>query len=353
MNLCTYPGNAVGQRSKSHERFQPPGPGRSPRPLSRVPEVTLVYFTTDVHGSERCFNKFVNAGAFYKADVLILGGDLTGKMIIPLVQQGDGSHLAHFLGSDQTVRGQEELQALVKKIRHAGYYPYITDQAEMDELNASREKVDALFNRLMGETMERWLTIAEEKLKPTGVRCYVTPGNDDRPIIDEVLSHSRYVENLEGKVIQLDEHHEMISTGWTNKTPWNSPRETTEEDLKRRIEAMASKVQRMETCLFNVHCPPIDTGLDSAPKLDEDLKQVTLGGSPVMISAGSTAVREAILKYQPLLALHGHIHESKGVCSLGRTLCFNPGSEYGEGILRGVLVKLSKKGYGHYLFTQG
>ncbi len=312
-----------------------------------------MYFTTDVHGSERCFNKFVNAAAFYQADVLILGGDLTGKMIVPIVEQGNGAHEAHFLGSTQTAKNRADIEALAKKIRHAGYYPYLTTKAEMEELNATREKVDALFNRLMGETMERWLTIAEERLKPSGVRCFVTPGNDDRPVIDEVLRGSTYVENLEGKVVELDEHHEMISTGWTNRTPWNSPRETTEEDLARKIESMASRVRRMETCVFNFHCPPIDTPLDAAPKLDEDLKQVTSGGQTVMISAGSRAVREAILKYQPLLGLHGHIHESKGLCHLGRTLCLNPGSEYGEGVLRGVLIKLSKKGYDHYLFTQG
>ena len=49
-----------------------------------------------------------------------------------------------------------------------------------------------------------------------------------------------------------------------------------------------------------------------------------------MIHAGSTAVRASIEKHQPLVGLHGHIHESKGFVTLGRTLCLNPGSEYGK-----------------------
>lgn len=315
--------------------------------------MTVLFFTTDVHGSERCFRKFVNAAAFYKADVLVLGGDVTGKMIVPLVEQKDGSREAEFAGGRQTVRNPEELDALVKNIRFSGYYPYLTTPAEMEELNADHAKVDVLFTRLMGETMERWVALAEERLKPAGVKVFITPGNDDRFVIDEALSRSTYVVNPEGKVVRVDDEHEMISTGWSNPTPWKSPRETSEEELETKIEAMASKVQDMSNCIFNTHCPPINTPLDSAPKITADLRARTSGGQTEMVSAGSTAVRKAITKHQPLLGLHGHIHESKGAVNLGRTLCVNPGSEYGEGIVRGVLVTLTKKGFKHYLFTYG
>jgi len=319
----------------------------------RLVALTLVFFTTDVHGSERCFMKFVNAAGFYGADVIILGGDVTGKMIVPVVEQGDGSHVAEFVGNIHTLRTKAEVEDLVKNIRYSGYYPYVTDKPEMDELNASKEKVDALFTRLMGETMERWTMIAEERLKPKGVRCLITPGNDDRFVIDEVLNRSEFVENPEGKVVEIDGDHEMISSGWSNPTPFNSPRELPEDALEKKLEEMASKVRSMENCIFNMHVPPIDTPLDPAPKLDKDLGVVTSGGQMVMISAGSRAVRNVISRHQPLLGLHGHIHESKAFCKLGRTLCLNPGSEYGEGILRGALIKLSKKGLKNYMFTQG
>ena len=315
--------------------------------------MTVVFFTTDVHGSERCFMKFVNAAGFYNADVLILGGDVTGKMIIPIIEQNDGCCISEFAGESKITRTKEECDALVKNIRFSGYYPFLTTQPEMDELNADPKKVDALFTRLMGETMERWLKIAEERLKRNGVKVLITPGNDDRFIIDEILNKSTYVQNPEGKVVQIDENHEMISMGWSNPTPWNSPRETSEEDLEKKIEAMAATVQNMRNCIFNMHCPPIDTPLDSAPKITKDLKVRTSGGQSEMISAGSKAVRKTIMKYQPLLGLHGHIHESMGACNLGRTLCVNPGSEYGEGIVRGVLINLTEKGFKNYLFTHG
>ncbi|MGQ9587085.1 MAG: metallophosphoesterase family protein [Thermoplasmata archaeon] len=297
--------------------------------------------------------KFVNSAAFYNADVLILGGDVTGKMIVPLVEQGDGSYVVDYVGEIKKVKGKEEVDALVKNIRHSGYYPYMTDRKEMDELKASKDRVDKLFTRLMGETMERWIYIAEERLKPRGTRVFITPGNDDRFIIDEVLAKSKFVVNPEDRVVNIDEHHEMVSSGWSNRTPWNSPRETSEEMLEKKIEAMTAKITNMQNCVFNLHCPPIDTPLDSAPKLDENLRAVTSGGQNVMISAGSRAVRNAIMKCQPLLGLHGHIHESKGFCTIGRTLCINPGSEYGEGVLRGALIKLSKTGMKSYVLTQG
>ncbi len=297
--------------------------------------------------------KFVNAAGFYKADVLILGGDVTGKMIIPLIDQSNGCRIAEFAGGFQTTRNQQECDALIKNIQFSGYYPYLTTQAEVDELQADQKKLDDLFTKLMGETMERWIKIAEERLKPTGVKIFITPGTDDRFIIDEVLAKSRYVQNPEGKVVLVDDDHEMISSGWSNPTPWNSPRETSEEELQKKIEAMASKVHNMQNCIFNMHCPPIDTPLDPAPKISKDLKAKTSGGQSEMISAGSRAVRNAITKYQPLIGLHGHIHESKGAVNLGRTLCVNPGSEYGEGIVRGVLLVLNKKGMKNYLFTQG
>lgn len=319
----------------------------------RLIALTLVFFTTDVHGSERCFMKFVNAAGFYGADVVILGGDVTGKMIVPVVEQGNGAYVADFVGNIQTIRTKEELDTLIKNIRHSGYYPYVTTRPEMEELNASKEKVDALFTRLMGETMRRWIGIAEERLRPKGVRCLITPGNDDRFIIDEVLSRSGFVENPEGKVVEVDKDHEMISSGWSNPTPFNSPRELPEEQLEKKLEEMACKVRNMENCIFNMHVPPIDTPLDPAPKLDKNLKVITSGGQMVMISAGSRAVRNVITRHQPVLGLHGHIHESKAFCKLGRTLCLNPGSEYGEGILRGALIKLSKKGFKNYVFTQG
>lgn len=315
--------------------------------------LTRIYFTSDVHGSEVCFLKFVNAAKTYRANVLILGGDVTGKMIVPIVDQPDGTFAATYLGTTRIMKTNEEREALEKTIRHSGYYPYRTNQAEVEKLLADKKSLDELFSGIMADGIKRWVTLAEERLKGTNVKCYVSPGNDDRFNIDEILKNSSVVQCPEDEVVWVDEHHEMITSAWTNPTPWNSPRETSEEKLTEIFERMLSKVTRMQNCIFNLHCPPFDTPLDEAPELDKTLKPVVRGGEMSMVHVGSKAVRQAIEKYQPFLGLHGHIHEARGFVRIGKTLCINPGSEYGEGVLRGALLNIDEKGLKSHLLTQG
>ena len=315
---------------------------------------TRVFFTSDVHGSEVCFLKFLNAAKFYQAQVLILGGDITGKMIVPIVRQPDGTFTSEFLGTPQTLRTTDERESLEKNIRNSGYYPYTTNPEEAQALSNDKKLLDELFSRVMVEGIKRWVHIAEERLKGTNVKCYISPGNDDRLDIDDILKSSPVVLYPEDQVVSIDEHHEMITTAWTNPTPWKSPRETTEERLAQMIELMTGKVQGMDSCIFNLHCPPYDTPLDVAPELDENLKpKVSGGGGVSTIHVGSLAVRQAIEKNQPLLGIHGHIHESRGFAKIGRTLCLNPGSEYSEGILRGAIINLDEKGVRSYQLIQG
>jgi Icc-related predicted phosphoesterase len=154
-------------------------------------------------------------------------------------------------------------------------------------------------------------------------------------------------------VVNIDEKHEMISTGFSNITPWRCPRDITEDELSKKIDEMAVNVQNMENCIFNFHCPPYNTPIDIAPKLDDLLKyKLAPGGEPEKAPVGSMAVRKAIEKYQPLLSLHGHIHESKGFVKIGRTTCLNPGSEYMESVLRGVLIDIKRDAI-NFLFTEG
>ncbi|MEM3571666.1 MAG: hypothetical protein QW589_07055, partial [Candidatus Bathyarchaeia archaeon] len=159
--------------------------------------------------------------------------------------------------------------------------------------------------------------------------------------------------NPEGKCVLIDEEHEMISTGYANITPWHCPRDIPEEELEKKIEEMVTKIENMSTAIFCFHVPPYGTKLDQAPKLDEKLQIVIEGGHVVMTSAGSVAVRKAIEKYQPLLGLHGHIHESRAFDKIGRTMCFNPGSEYGEGIFHGALINLDKDKVKGYMLMTG
>lgn len=312
-----------------------------------------ILFATDAHGSEPVFLKWLNAGKIHKADAIVMGGDITGKLIIPLVEQSDGTFTAEFMGTKFTAKSKEEVEGLEKKIRTSGFYPYRTIPERMQELKQDSQKVDELFTELMVGTVARWIRVAEERLKGTGIKCYVMPGNDDQLVVDEVIEKSDYVVNPEGKVVQLDENHEMISTGYSNITPWKCPRDIPEEELEKKIEAMASRVKNMQNCVFNFHCPPYETSLDVAPKLDENLKPVVSGGQVIEAHVGSVSVRKAIERHQPLLGMHGHIHESKGTFKIGRTFCINPGSEYTEGILRCVLVVVDEKSVKSFLPISG
>jgi len=314
---------------------------------------TRLFFVTDVHGSDRCFRKFVNAGKFYNASVLILGGDITGKMIVPIVKQPDGTQRAEFGGTLYVLKTPEQLAEAIKNIKDSGFYPYLAEPKDVEELSAKPELVPPLFKKLMKESIEGWMKLAEERLKGTGISCYVSPGNDDYLEIDSALDSATYVINPEEKMVDIDGEHEMITLGYANHTPWNSPREVDEDVLQQKIDKMTVQIKNMKTALFNLHVPPINTVIDQAPKLDANLTPVIQGGNLVMTSAGSTAVRASIEKYQPLAGIHGHIHESRGVVKIGQTVCFNPGSEYNSGILKGLLCDIDKDKVKSYMLTSG
>ena len=315
---------------------------------------TRIFFSTDFHGSDQCFLKFINAGKFYKASVIICGGDITGKMIVPLISIPENGYEAEFVGRRQIARGENEAAQLEKSISQVGYYPFRTTKEGFSELNEDRARLDELFSELMVQRVRNWIRIAEDKLRDSEIKCIINAGNDDRMEIDDVLESSKVLIHPEGKIVKVDEKHEMISTGYTNMTPWNCPRDISEEELATRIQDMTSKVSDMQNCIFNSHCPPFDSAIDAAPKLDKDLKPVVSGGGEIiMVPVGSTAVRAAIEKYQPLLGLHGHMHESKGSAKVGRTLCVNPGSEYAEGILKGALITIEDGKIKTFQFTSG
>ncbi len=315
--------------------------------------MTRIFFATDLHGSEICFKKFVNAAKFYNADILILGGDLTGKVIVPIIEQNNGTFKADVIGSIRIARTKEELQQIEKDITNSGYYASQLKEEEYKQLSENPEKLKDLFLEMQLKVLRRWINMAEEKLKGTNVGFYVTGGNDDPIEIEKILDSSNVVTNSGEKLVQINAHHEMISSGYSNMTPWKCPRDIPEETLAEIIDKMASQVKNMKNCIFNLHVPPYNSGIDSAPRLDKDLKPVYVRGEPEMIPVGSTAVRAAIEKYQPLLGLHGHIHESKGSIKIGQTLCLNPGSEYYQWLLKGILVNLDEKKIKGYQFISG
>lgn len=313
--------------------------------------MTTIFFATDIHGSDICWNKFLNAGKFYGADVLILGGDMTGKAIVPIVEQGGGVYKTTLLQQDFELRGADELADMTKRIRSRGYYPYLTNPDEIAELSKTPDKVYQLFISEALKVVQQWMEIAARKLEGTKMRVFVSPGNDDRFEVDDIIRATSCVTLAEGRVIALDEHHEMITSGWSNRTPWNTYREEDEPQLAVRYEAMISQLKNLHNAIFNIHVPPYNSNLDEAPELDKDLRPINAGNA--MKATGSTALRAAIEKTQPLLGLHGHIHEGRGSSRIGKTLCLNPGSMYEQGVLQGAIVKLGKNKIENYVLTQG
>lgn len=300
---------------------------------------TRIFFATDIHGSETCFKKFLNSARHYEADVIVLGGDMTGKALIPITEAGGDKYHADFLENHHDFDGEDELKEFESAVMKRGYYPFRASPDEMAELESNEKKRDELFHERMLGGVARWMQMADEKLEGTDIKCYASPGNDDQFEVDEIIRDAKRVELAEGRVVEFGDGFQMVSTGWANRTPWDTYREEDEPDLKKRIEAMTSQVTaEPEKTVYNLHCPPHSTGLDDAPEIDADMRAKDAGRSTVPV--GSTAVREAIENGQPTLSLHGHIHEARGNTRLGRTLSINPGSSYEQGQLLGAVIDL-------------
>ncbi len=281
-----------------------------------------------------------------------MGGDVAGKAVVPIVSRNISFYAPAVTGEQAFT--EDQLPALESRIRDLGLYPYRMTADQLAAVEKDRSAIDALFLQIMRETLERWIHLAEERLQGKGVRLYVMLGNDDEPTLREILASSPFVVDPEDRAVELGEGFQMLSCGFANPTPWHSPREMPEEELQRHFENLVSQLGDPTRSVFNLHVPPIRTAIDTAPVIDENLSPVIQGGSILMGPAGSEAVRAVIEKYQPLLALHGHIHESRGTVKIGKTVCINPGSAYGEGVLHGVLFELDKrKGLMRYQLTSG
>ncbi len=307
-----------------------------------------LYFATDLHGSDVCFHKFCEAADFYNCETLVMGGDVTGKLLIPITTHGESATFR--LGGEQRTVATAAIPAEQKRIANMGYYSVVGDHDATSELSAP----EAYESRLLDEALKRigeWVAYAEARLGANGSKIYFAPGNDDPPVVDDAFAGSSVFVNCEKTVVDLG-GIEMASTGWSNRTPWATPRECDEDALEARLRSVATRLRDPSRALFNFHVPPYGTPLDLCPKIDEDFRVVTVMGNPIQMHAGSTAVRAVIEELQPLASLHGHIHESRSAVQLGRTWAVNPGSEYGEGVLCGAIITIKKEKV-KYTFTAG
>lgn len=314
-------------------------------------EITRLFYAGDVHGSRVCWKKFINAAAHYPADALVMGGDLTGKALVPIVRQGDGSYRARVIGEQRVAHTAAELDQMQAAISTNGMYPLILNEDEARALAEDPARRDEAFERALLDELRLWVELADERLAGTGKRAYVIPGNDDPWSIDEILAAGTSVEACDERVTTVGPH-EMISFGYSNRTPWKTPRELDEEEIYARLKRLAEQLEEPRRAIFNIHVPPYESSLDTAFEVDEQLRYVTKGGRPHEVPTGSPAVRQILEETQPLVSLHGHIHESKGVTKIGRTVAINPGSDYGSGHLDGCLLYLgTERVVSHYLVS--
>jgi Icc-related predicted phosphoesterase len=307
-----------------------------------------IFFVTDIHGSNHCYRKYLNALKVYNVDVGILLGDLTGKVLVPLVEKASGGWETTLMGTHVDVSTQEELDKLKKTIELLGYYWVHQTPDEYKVFKEDPKKVDALFKQLMMTRLKDWIALADERLAGTSYKVYMAPGNDDHFEVDQIIEDSKTIVNCNNKNVMVGDH-EMITFSWANPTPWNTPREKTDDELEPMLEELIAKVKDKSNAIFNFHVPPYGFALDLAPELSKNLIQA----ADRKIHVGSMAVTKMIEKYQPLIGLHGHIHESRGAQKIKRTLIINPGSEYSEGILKGAMIVLEKGKVKDYVFTSG
>lgn len=307
--------------------------------------MTRVFFSVDVHGASSVWRKWIKAAAHHKADVLMLCGDLTGKALVPLIENPGGKAVAFYFGRDWTLETEREKQDMEKRLQDSGVYTVRASPQEVEEWKQDSAEVERLMSVLIEERLREWLETLLEQIDMESVLTVVMPGNDDDLAVDGVIKD--YEDR--GIIFPLERAitiggFETISLAHTNPTPWDTPRETDERQLARLIKKEVSRLADPHRSIFNFHCPPYGTRLDLAPELDRNLRPVTVAGQVSFKPVGSKAVRDAITKYKPVLGMHGHIHESYGAEKLGETLILNPGSEYGEGILRGFIIDLSDRG---------
>jgi Icc-related predicted phosphoesterase len=313
-----------------------------------------LFFAVDVHGSTLVWRKWIKAHEVYKVDALILAGDLTGKVLVPIIKQPDNTWTATYFGRKWILRSEGEIRDLENRLENAGAYFTRVTREEFEDLKNNPAKVERLMIEHMRSRLRTWLELLVTHVETRSIPTIVMPGNDDEYAIDDVIKsfEDRGIIYPLDKVFEI-EGHEVISSPYVNPTPWKTPRELEEKELEKHLRKLIGKIKNPENAVFNFHCPPHNTHLDLAPKLTKDLKPVMIAGMVQYEHVGSRAVRKVIEEYQPVLGLHGHIHESCGADRLGKTIVLNPGSEYSEGVLRGYIVEIDRTGVKNYWRVEG
>nr|WP_276321679.1 metallophosphoesterase [Saccharolobus shibatae] len=306
-----------------------------------------ILFSSDLHASYTVFKKFINAGKIYKVNALIIGGDIAGKTLLPIIDLGNNNY-----NIQDKIITSSELNSFIERFKSEGIYYAILSKNEYEEASQNKKAQDELFKKAIIATIREWMKIAEERLKDYKIPIFINLGNDDPEYLFEVLKESEIFKVGEGEVFDF-KGYEIISYGYVNPTPWNTFREKKEEEIYNDLSKIVSKITNYSKAIYNFHAPPYNTNLDNAPLLDENLKPIVKGGEIVYTHVGSKSIRRIIEETNPLLGLHGHIHESRGFDKVNNTVVINPGSEYNSGLLHAALVILEGESIKAHQFILG
>ncbi|MFP3242947.1 MAG: metallophosphoesterase [Caldisphaera sp.] len=309
------------------------------------PEIKRILYATDLHGSTLVFKKLLNAAKINKASLVIMGGDISGKIFFPIVQSGKNIYEVDYYGRKVTLNSESELNQFSTRLEKEGNYYKVVTKDEFSELIADEKKMNLIFQSLIIERLKQWVDLATQTLRDINVPLLISGGNDDDQIVVDSIINNEIVKNVDNKVYLEFQPFSIINIGFSNLTPFETPREKSEEEIGKLIDNLSEPYAKDPSHLiFNIHVPPYGSTLDLAPKLVKnesgELEMVLNGGQPELIHTGSKSVMDSILKYKPALGLFGHIHEARAAEKIGDTLCINPGSSYGDGTLNYALINI-------------
>ena len=193
-----------------------------------------IFYAADLHGGETAFRKFTNAGKFYNADLVIFGGDFTGKMVVPIVEKG-GVYSCTYYGSTVKVKKVKELPDLERNLRDAGFYPLVISEADLNKLNEN--DAERIIKEKQLEVLKEWVKLADERFAKAEIPCIIIPGSVDDYYLDDVLNSGNHVQNGDGKIIEVN-GYEVVSIGGGKPSVFKNPRERSEEELAAKINPL-------------------------------------------------------------------------------------------------------------------
>ena len=300
-----------------------------------------ILFISDIHSSLSIWEKALDYCANHNVELLILSGDHDGKLFIPIVSTSEGCY-AKLHEQSYSFNDINEVKQFRYDKSLYGIYSKEMEITEVEKLRNDSAYLENVFHDVILEHMTMLMNLLTSKILPPNLKIIVSLGNDDPYYLDDLINKYQTDQILIGinNCFYIDEYC-VVNFEYTQPTPWETPRELSENIIEKKIDTLLM-LNRSEYYLFNFHCPPYNTLIDCAPKIDKNFKPVIRGGELVNSHVGSKAIRRIIEKYQPICSLHGHVHESPGKFNINKTICFNPGSEYERGILRGYIIEIDK-----------